>query len=386
MPLQPEHSHNLSAFDIVIMCLPVLAALATAILSLWRESNEIRRDSLAVEKRAMGSRAWLGLSGWTLIALAVTTCVTGLYSGVKDLRDTTARSEENATLREELAETKVTLSTQLTQARKETIDAENATLDATKALGDALMKNADAHASELHKQQDLTLNSVLSSLSEPAYAIFELDLLHPILLDRQIGTRSNVAQLMAQAHDDNWRYSFLFEPIFGFIKWGDPVPMNIDAYIGSWPMHNETGDQRQWGAAVAVIDRTKPNNLPLAGSMEVRESRHLIIRFPKLDSQSMIDLWRGPTKNSLQMDIWVQLNNVDDEGSRKKIESMAKSALAKVTAYYTISAKAGLCKKAELNFYNVHAAPNQLRVRYIGTNQIDTVACPDYVASPQGLD
>jgi hypothetical protein len=99
----------------------------------------------------------------------------------------------------------------------------------------------------------------------------------------------------------------------------------------------------------------------------------------------MLDLWRGPGEGALQLHIWVQLNDVGDEPTLQTIEASARKAITKATAYYTISAKAGLCKKAELNLYKVHAASNQLQVQYIGTHKIDTVSCPAYVTSPQEL-
>jgi hypothetical protein len=119
--------------------------------------------------------------------------------------------------------------------------------------------------------------------------------------------------------------------------------------------------------------------------MEVREDRHLVIRVPKLEGQNMLDLWRGPEGRALRLEIWIQLNDVGDEATRQNIEALASKAITKATAYYTISAKAGWCKQAELNLYNVHAARNQLRIQYMGTNKIDTVSCPAYVASPQEL-
>lgn len=387
MSLQPELQHTLSAFDVVVMSLPVLAALATAVLSLWRESNKSRHTSLSGEStKSTGTRKRIEASGWTLIALAVATCVTGLYSGVKDLRDAVTRSQENAALQTELQDTRADLGKQLAQSRKETIAAKNATIAATKASADKLKEVADAHAAELKKQQDLTFVSLLSSVNEPAYAIVELDLQHAIPPNWKIGTRSNVAQLMAQTNDDNWRYSLMFEPIFRFIKWTDPMPMNFDTWLGDWPMHDGTDDTRRWGAGVAVMDRTKPKpNIGLRGSIEVRQDRHLIIRFPRLDGQSMIDLWRGPDKQSPRLFIWVQLNDVDDEVTRHIIETLAKKAIIKTTAYYTVSAKATLCKRAALDLYEVHAASNQLRIQYIGTNEFDNVSCPAYVISPQDL-
>ena len=387
MPLQPGPQHTLSAFDVVVMTLPVLAALATAFLSLWRDSNKRGLDSLSDEStEATGAWKRIGASGWTLIALAAVTCVTGLYSGFKDLRDAAARSEENAALRNELSDTKVTLGKQLADSLKETSNAKNATIAETQASAEKLKKIADTHATELQKQQELTFVSLLSSVSEPAYAIVELDLQHAIPPDWKIGTRSNIAQMMAQAHDDNWRYSLLFEPLFRFIKWTDPMPMNFETWVGDWPTHNGTNDTRRWGAGVAVTDRTKPKpNIPLRGSMEVRQDRHLIIRFPRLDGQSMIDLWRGPDVRSPVLLIWVQLNDVDDETTLHRIEALASKEIIKATAYYTVSAKATWCKRAALNVYDVHAAPNQLHIRYFGTDKFDNVACPSYVISPQEL-
>ena len=53
---------------------------------------------------------------------------------------------------------------------------------------------------------------------EPAYAIVELDLQQVIPPDWQISTRSNIAQMMAQTNDDNWRYSLLLLPIFRYVN------------------------------------------------------------------------------------------------------------------------------------------------------------------------
>ena len=376
MPLQPEQQQTFSVFDIVVKSLPVLAALATAVLSLWRESNKRRLD-IASGETTTATEPWkrIGASGWTLIALAAATCATGLYSGFKDLQDAAIRSGENAAL-----------IAQVSQARQETIDAKKETIAATQASAGTLKKNEDTHATELHKQQELTFVSLLSSVSETAYAIVELDLPHAIPPYGKLGlVGSNVAEILAQTNDDNWRYSLMFEPIFRFIKWSDSVPMECDAYVGDWPMHNEANDTRRWGAGVAVKDRAIPNPTNLAGSMEVRDFRHLIIRLPRLDGQSMLDLWQGPEEGSLQLHIWVQLNDVADEATRQNIEALASKAITKATAFYTISAKSGLCKKAVLNLYNIHAASNQLRVEYIGTKKIDTVSCPAYVTSPQEL-
>jgi hypothetical protein len=385
MQLPPASQDIFSVFDIVVKSLPILAALATAVLSLWRDSNKGRLDSVPGATKQEPEKR-IGASGWTLIALAAATCLTGLYSGVQDLQDAANRSSQNAALRYELSQTKATLSAQLAESQKETIKAKNATIAATQASANELKKIADTHATELQKQQDLTFVSLLSSVSEPAYGIIELDLPHSIPPDWKIGlVGPNVAEILAQTNDNNWRYSLLFKPIFRFIKWSDAMPMNCDAYLGDWPMHNGTNDTRRWGAEVAVTDRTKPNSTELAGSMEVRQDRHLIIRFPRLDGQSMLDLWRGPEQGELRLHIWVQLNDVGDEATLQTIEALASKAITKATTYYTISAKAGLCKKAELNLYKVHAASNQLQVQYIGAHKIDTVSCPSYVTSPQDL-
>ena len=117
--------------------------------------------------------------------------------------------------------------------------------------------------------------------------------------------------------------------------------------------------------------------------MEVRQYRHLIIRFPRLEGQSMIDLWWGPNKRSHGLDLWVQLNDVDDAATRHAIEALARKAIVKTTAYYTVDAKAGLCKRAVLNFYQIHAASNQLQIEYAGTDKFENVSCPAYVISPQ---
>jgi hypothetical protein len=95
--------------------------------------------------------------------LAVATCITGVYSGIKDLHDSARTASENDALRsalqttqDTLNQTRVTLSGQLAQARQETIDAKNATIKATQDSADRLTKTEGAHAAELGKQQELT--------------------------------------------------------------------------------------------------------------------------------------------------------------------------------------------------------------------------------------
>jgi hypothetical protein len=387
MVVNPETQGGLSAFAILVISVPALAALATAIVSVWREYSK-KPAKVASDEIVRQVPLWkrLRTSGWVLIVLAILTCVTGLYSGISDLKEATIKAKKIAALHEELTQTRASLTEQLAQSRQETIAAKNATIKATQESADRLAAIANANAAELGKEQKSTFESLLSSVTEPSYGIIELDLQHPIGEDWQIRLiNPTVGALYARTNDDNWRCALAFDPVFNYIRWMDPVPIYMDALLGYWSMHDDTHERRAWGARVAVKDRTKDVARDLSGSMEVRDVSHLVIRLPKVEGQSMLDLWRGPEKRFLQLHIWIKLSDVVDAAARHNIEDLARNAIKRVISYYTVNAKSGLCKKGTLIAFEVYAAPNQLSIEYIGAENIENVLCPDYVIASQSF-
>jgi hypothetical protein len=101
-----------------------------------------------------------------------------------------------------------------------------------------------------------------------------------------------------------------------------------------------------------------------------------------LEDPNLADLWNGPRPRNLSARILVRLRGLDKNEVWQRLNPLRDQQVKSATVYYTISTKARLCKKAELEPQLADLHRDHLEIKFANTKKLETVPCPEYLINP----
>ena len=102
------------------------------------------------------------------------------------------------------------------------------------------------------------------------------------------------------------------------------------------------------------------------------------MRLP-IAKQRLLSLWRGTAPQNISADIFVSLKSDGSRATSSSIEMLASKVFSKVTAFYSVGSRLGVCMQSALSPTHTRADSRLLYVAYRGSGRLASVPCPLYL-------